>query len=346
MEDQISDSLGRLLAAECTPQLIRNVESGASPSALWSLLERSGYADALVPDEAGGSGVGLSAAFELLVLCGFYAVPVPLASTMLARALLVGAGLKPDGGSITFASAAMQPDGGIRCSNTAWGRVADWVLVETGDHARLLPAAAASTCTFGVFALDSEMAWDSDAVAQAETFRTFARLDVVHACGLAALICGALDRVMGLTLSYANERQQFGRAIGKFQAIQHQLSVMAEHAAAARMAAQIGCQGSVVAPHPARVAVAKGRTGQAALEVASLAHSIHGAIGFTAEYDLQIFTRRLHAWRQAAGSESLWHRELGGALLSAEGGTLDFVRFITDATERPKDLHELPEENT
>jgi acyl-CoA dehydrogenase len=132
--------------------------------------------------------------------------------------------------------------------------------------------------------------------------------------------------VFSRTLQYANDRNQFGRPIGKFQAIQHQLSVISEHVFAARMAAQMGCSGDRL-----RVAIAKARTGEAALEVAALSHSIHGAIGFTEEFDLQMYTRRLHAWRQAGGSESYWHDVLGTELVDhRQGLALDLIRATTD----------------
>ncbi len=142
------------------------------------------------------------------------------------------------------------------------------------------------------------------------------------ACLIAAQMAGAMQRVLEMTLQYANDRQQFGRPIGKFQAIQHQLAVMAEHVMAARMAAQIGCESALggqgtLEPALMNVAVAKARANEAAVEVAALAHSIFGAIGFTAEHDLQLYTRRLHAWRQSAGTESYWHEVLGRAVLAA-----------------------------
>ena len=153
----------------------------------------------------------------------------------------------------------------------------------------------------------------------------------MQACVAAALLAGALKKISDLTLRYAGERQQFGHPIGKFQAIQHQVSVLAEHAFAARMAAQIGCQSATATPDRLRVAVAKARASEAALEVAAAAHAIHGAIGFTAEFDLQLYTRRLHTWRQAAGSESYWHRVLGEELVDRRHGlTLDLIRLTTD----------------
>jgi acyl-CoA dehydrogenase len=161
----------------------------------------------------------------------------------------------------------------------------------------------------------------------------------LRAAVIAAQMAGALQRVLEMTLNHANERQQFGRALGKFQAIQHQLALMAEHTLAARMAAQIGCAGFLnigdVQPDGQdrlRAGIAKARASEAAVVVTDLAHSIHGAMGFTEAVDLQLFTRRLHLWRQTAGSESYWHRQVGDALVNQHNGTaLDSLRTATDA---------------
>jgi alkylation response protein AidB-like acyl-CoA dehydrogenase len=136
-----------------------------------------------------------------------------------------------------------------------------------------------------------------------------------------------MERVLQMTVAYANERVQFGRSIGKFQAIQHQLAVMAEHVAAARMAAEIGCAGAGPLPVGLRAAVAKARASEAATVATSTAHAVHGAIGVTAELDLQLFTRRIHEWRADFGSERHWNRVLGRALLASDAAsTLDFMR--------------------
>jgi alkylation response protein AidB-like acyl-CoA dehydrogenase len=154
------------------------------------------------------------------------------------------------------------------------------------------------------------------------------------ACLIAAQMAGAMQRVLEMTLQFANDRQQFGRPLGTFQAIQHQLAVMAEQVLAARMAAQIGCSTAADRPGLMNAAIAKARASEAAVDVTALAHSIHGAIGFTADYDLQLFTRRLHAWRLQAGSESYWNEVLGQAVLNSPQGetgqphTLDILRNI------------------
>jgi len=65
--------------------------------------------------------------------------------------------------------------------------------------------------------------------------------------------------------------------------------------------------------------------------MAALSHAVHGAIGFTAEFDLQLYTRRLHAWRQTAGSESYWHSVLGEELVDRHRGlAIDLIRATTD----------------
>ncbi|MDR0275800.1 MAG: acyl-CoA dehydrogenase [Burkholderiaceae bacterium] len=331
MDDLFSGALRQLLEGRCTPQVVREIEGGASPQPLRQAIEESGFADALVPEAQGGAGLGLSQAFALLQLCGAFALPVPLPETMLARALLAQADIKPPKGSMALAEEATQSqDGTLRCESVRHGRTADAVLVSHQGQCRLLPVATAAR-EAAVFPLDADLQWPASAWAQATPLPGAHDLRTLHAVLAAAQLAGALMAVCQRTLQYANERVQFGRPIGKFQAIQHQLAVIAEHAFAARMAAQIGCQCEGLAPDPLRAAIAKARTGEAAVEVAALAHSIHGAIGFTAEFDLQLFTRRLHLWRQTAGSESYWHGVAGAALLDSPAAlALDTLRAATD----------------
>ncbi|WP_404301103.1 acyl-CoA dehydrogenase family protein [Alicycliphilus denitrificans] len=333
--DLFADAARQLLADQCTPAVVRAIESGGrdapEATALWAQLESTGLADALLSEDDGGAGLGLSQAFGVLEQCGAHALPLPLAETMLARALLARAGVARPAGSIALARGDTTADGGLRCALVRGGRVAQSVLVQAGDAWHLLAVGGAQAAPQAL-ALDAALAWSADAVRAAPVVAVDVAPDLrtLQAAVLAPQMAGALAHVFQRTLQYANERQQFGRPIGKFQAIQHQLAVMSEHVFAARMAAQLGCSGAGVQPDRLRVATAKARCSEAALAVAELAHSIHGAIGFTEEYDLQLFTRRLHAWRQSAGSESYWHDVAGQALLAHRGLTLDMVRRITD----------------
>ena len=64
---------------------------------------------------------------------------------------------------------------------------------------------------------------------------------------------------------------------------------------------------------------------EAAEKVVAIAHAVHGAIGVTAEYDLQLLTRRLQEWRADFGSQGYWHAQLGQALVAASEPTLPYM---------------------
>ena len=330
MDDLFSDAVAQLLRGQCPPDTVRAIEAGGDHRALWQAIEDAGFADALVPEAQGGAGLALHEIFGVLALCGTHAVPLPLGETLLARAWLARAGTALPTGSIAFGEAESTP-GDLVCPLVRTGRVADHVLVARAGALRLLPVALAQATPAG-FALDVTLRWNAAAWNAGTPVTGDAQeLRSLQACLYAAQISGALRSVFDRTLAYANERQQFGRPIGKFQTIQHLLAVMAEHVFAARTAAQLGCQARELVPDRLNVAIAKARTSEAALEVASAAHAIHGAIGFTAEFDLQLYTRRLHAWRQAAGSESYWHAVAGRAHLdSGHTLVLDTIRSATD----------------
>jgi acyl-CoA dehydrogenase len=128
----------------------------------------------------------------------------------------------------------------------------------------------------------------------------------LHVVLTTAQIAGAAARVLEMSIAHAQQRTQFGKAIGSFQAVQHQLSVMAEHACAARMAAQLSFASASHLPDRTLAAMGKSVAGEAAAVIAAGGHAVHGAIGITAEFDLQLYTRRLLAWRVQAGSPSHW----------------------------------------
>lgn len=331
MDDLFSDALRQLLDDQCTPAVVRQIEASSDGAALWVQIDSSGFADALVPEAHGGAGLSLREVLGVMALCGRYTVPVPLSETMLARSVLAHAGVVgiPQG-SITLAQGQLAADGSLVCRGVQLGRVADAVLVSDAQHTWLLSTKDAQS-TPASFVLDADVQWSASQVSAGLKLPQHHDTRLLLACLNAAQLSGALLAVFNNTLQYANDRVQFGKAIGKFQAIQHQLSVMAEHSFAAHMAAQLGCASDTALPDRLCVAVAKARTSEAAVEVAALSHSIHGAIGFTREFDLQLFTRRLHAWRQTGGSESYWHGVLGHELVDKHQGlALDVIRRATD----------------
>ena len=145
----------------------------------------------------------------------------------------------------------------------------------------------------------------------------------------AAAIAGAGDRVLAMTIDYANQRVQFGKPIAKQQAVQQQLAVMAEHVVMARIAGQIGCAHGLMPPLEI-AAIAKQGASRAAVPIAAIAHAVHGAIGISEAHDLSLYTRRLHQWRSIHGSESYWAEQLGRARLTSPIlTTTDYIRSLT-----------------
>lgn len=331
MDNLFADALGQLLADKCTPETIRALEQQAAANhPLWTELQASGFADALVPEDQGGAGLALAEAYSLVELCGQHAMPFPVAETLLGRAWLAKAQLPMPEGALTFTQASPSP-AGLSTGGVRGARLAEATLVAFEQQVRLLPVASARL-EADVFPLDARLHWDRNDWDRAPVVHGLTDLRLSQAALYASLTAGALLHVFNRTLQYANERQQFGKPIGKFQAIQHQLSVMSEHVFAARMSAQLAFTGAGLRIDPLRTAIAKARTSEAALEVAALSHSIHGAIGFTAEYDLQLYTRRLNLWRQTAGSESYWHDQVGATTLLHPGLSLDLICHATDLT--------------
>jgi len=126
-----------------------------------------------------------------------------------------------------------------------------------------------------------------------------------------AQISGGMQRILQESVQYAQDRHQFGRSIGSFQAIQHQIAVLAEHAMAADCIAEAAFAGMGSRLPTLQIASAKIVASDAVSIGAALAHGIHGAIGLASEHILHLITRRLWAWRSEFGSREVWARQLG-----------------------------------
>ena len=140
-----------------------------------------------------------------------------------------------------------------------------------------------------------------------------------------AQIAGATQAVLDMTTRYATERVQFGKPIGAFQALQQQIAVLAEHAGATAVAAECAFAQSLDAAGgfaTLPIAAAKVCSAEAASLAASVAHTVHGAIGFTHEHALHLSTRRLWSWRSEFGNATAWSQRLGQAVCGAGAAAL------------------------
>ncbi len=254
---------------------------------------------------------------------GRHGAPVPIGDTLVAATFLTGAAI-PSG---PLALAVVRNDRPV--IRIPWGGVAEHVVAVSDDGVALHAASA-----LPISARGDNYAGEPWIEVTADALRAGAvpsEAGPRHAQGAGAfaramLMAGALERVVDLSVQYANEREQFGKQIGKFQTIQHYLAEMAGEAAAAGgaldTALDVASSSADTEQHILVIAAAKAYAGRAVSTVNRLAHQIHGAIGFTDEHRLQYSTRRLWAWRDEFGSESEWAAVLGRAVASAGGDAL------------------------
>lgn len=321
-----AEAIEDILRDRCTPAVVRAIEQGGDAASLWQSFAEAGFLELLRREEEGGAGLPLPELYAVVAQFGRYATPLPLAEAIGARAL-VDPGVSLPEGPLTLAPALLRKaDGSLHAPLVPFGTVADHVLAADGDKLVLLSCADARRLPTGIAHSQSATLVWSDHGGAERLAGDAAALAPLAAAVYAAMLAGAMTRVFDMTLQYCNERSQFGRTLGKFQALQHQLAVMAELVAAAGIAAETAFQAESRVPRLLPAAMAKSRASEAAPEVANIAHALHGAIGVTEEYDLQLLTRRLHEMRIAHGAESHWNRIVGEQVLAGSGTLADFVR--------------------
>lgn len=332
----ISESVERLFSQSVDKNILAQAEQGRFQTALWNKVQENGLTLAVVDEVAGGIGETWEGAYSIFRGIGYWQVPLPLAETMIASQLLSMAGIEIPDGPMTLVEDAdkgtlnvEQVAGKIQLTGSVtrapWVRHCNWAVVSLADGRIALmdlkdPAVKVSPATdHAGMPLDGLEFNSAHAVAVAfnpvQTLQQPVR--VLGATAYSIMIVGALERVLSESVQYVNDRIQFGKPIGKNQAIQQQLALVASDVAASRMAALVAAAdmpsaGSLNAQAAFfSAAVAKVRCGEAATRCTSIAHQVHGAIGFTYEHSLHFATRRLWSWREAFGSDAEWAKYLG-----------------------------------
>ena len=140
-------------------------------------------------------------------------------------------------------------------------------------------------------------------------------------------VCAALDQALALCTEHATSREQFGRPLAKFQAVQHLISGVAGEAALARSATEAALSAAVGADWAGAhveflVASARSCTGHAASVVVRNAHQVLGAIGTTREHRLHEYTRAALSWRAEFGSVRYWDEQVTDMAVRAGAGGL------------------------
>jgi acyl-CoA dehydrogenase len=319
MREILVEQMQRVLTDHGGPAVLRANEAGVWPAALWAEVEALGLPTALAPEAIGGAGLGWDDAVALWRVLGAFGAPVPLAACMAANGLLGAAGLEPPAGYV----ALTLPD----APGIAWGRAASHV-VSAGSEGLALHGAAAwrqgrdplSREPLDAGPLPRALAV-GDLPSSLGTGASLLASALLHA----AQIAGAVEAILAMGVDYAQTRVQFGRPIGGFQAVQHLLAQAAGEVAAAGVAADNAGRAVArrgLAEAAFEIACAKLVCGEAAGRVAATIHQVFAAMGFTDDHPLHLHTRRLWAWRDAAGAERVWAQRLGRAALARGGAAL------------------------
>jgi alkylation response protein AidB-like acyl-CoA dehydrogenase len=279
-------SLRDLLAAADVPTAVRAWGAGdfAPGRKLWQRLAELGLMD------LGAHPVELVMAFEEV---GRAAVPGPYVESVAVLPTLL-----PDADPDAMATLAMPPHVPVALDGAAADRVylvdgsslstaTVGATIESVDKARLLTEVVAA-----------------DSLGEVDPAAGFDR----GALATAAQILGAGAALLERATEYAKQRRQFGKPIGSFQAVKHQLADAAVGLDLARPLL-FGAALALDMPTAARdVSAAKVACTDAAYRAARTALQVHGAIGYTSEYDLALWLTKVRALTSAWGTQRV-HRD-------------------------------------
>ncbi len=350
----LRDTVEGLLAEHCTPERVAAAAGTGWDAALWQALEGTGLTLAGSPEEAGGSGGDLASAADIAVAAGAAAAPVPLAETLAAGMLLARAGLAIPPGPLTVAAAAGRGAAlhrGAALRRVPYGRLATTVAAGSGPGGDWLAVIAPSSRVRPGRNLAGEPRDEVEPGADAEVHDApagtadYARR--LRRLFRSLLIAGAAQRALELTVTYVQEREQFGRPLARLPAVQQELARMAGEVALIGAATQAAvaeepsvADGSDAAYGLAEgdaisaVLAAKAQASHSAGIVAAIAHQLHGAIGTTEEHRLRLTTTRLWSWRDEDGPAAECFAELGRAALGAATGAGGLWPWLTGGPGR------------
>jgi len=315
-EDQIlfRDAVRDLLANECPAAVVREAwenETGRTQKA-WAALAEMGVVSMAVSEP--NRGLGMSELDWVLVLeeTGRAALPEPVVeTTVVGMALLEAIGQEVPEGAVSVAVGfESQP-------YVLYADTADLLVLQHGGDLHVLGRDGVSVApqrsvdrSRRLFRVEWTPTTQTLAASGSSAREQIALAWDRAALATAAQLCGLAESMLATTVEYAAARQQFGKPIGSQQAIKHKLADVKikldftrplVHLAAYSLARQ-DPEASV------HVSMAKSMASDLGLLAAGHALQCHGAIGYTYEYDLQLWMKRAWALARAWG-DAAWHRD-------------------------------------
>ncbi|SDD63030.1 acyl-CoA dehydrogenase [Belnapia rosea] len=303
---------------------------GFDPAVLRQMGEM-GWIGLRLPEAAGGAGLGLGEACALAEELGAALVPEPLIPAMLTGSLLAAVGAGPLDRVLSGEALVL----------TAWQERPDTLDVPGSPDAprRFLPMAAGAASFLlpvregGRIALYEQQAGAGLTTEQTQdgghlgtlepSLATATRIadDIGEALSLAldeaalltsAYLLGGMDRAFAMTLDYLKTRQQFGRIIGTFQALQHKAADVRMQIALTRASIEAAAatldDGATGDARRAVISRAKARAAASSMLVTRECIQLHGGIGYTDQYDVGLYLRKAMVMANLYGSAALHRR--------------------------------------
>jgi alkylation response protein AidB-like acyl-CoA dehydrogenase len=320
---EFAAGLRDLLSRACDPEALRAAwesDSGRVPG-LWKRLAETGLLGLTVPEEYGGAGMDLTAAVPALVETGRAAAPEPVVETLAGVALLASAGgpVAEEWLPRVAAGDASLSIGQAHVPLTHGARWADLFLIADEAGIGAFPRDAVDVAPQP--ALDPGVGYglvsargESVGLPGADGFAAFDTAVVA----VSAQLVGLAQAMLDMSVRYALQREQFGKPIGSFQAVKHQLAdVFVDNAFALPVVHRAAWSVAQALPSRARDAShAKHTATLAAEHAARTALQVHAGIGYTYEHDLHMWMKR--AWTLASmwGDLSFHRGRVEAAILS------------------------------
>ena len=290
---------------------------------LWKRLADAGVLGLTVPERHGGAGTDVTAAVPVLVELGRAVVPEPLVATLAGVALLVSAGgpVADEWLPRVVSGDATLAIGQAHVPQVVGGRWADLFLIADDRGIRAVPRGDAQVEHQP--ALDpgagfARVSCAADAGAMLDGADGYAAFDLACVVAAAELV-GLAEAMLDMSVRYAGQREQFGKPIGSFQAVKHQLADVYVGTAFALPVVHRAAW-SVARALPSRqrdVSHAKCAATSASERAARAALQVHAGIGYTYEHDLHMWMKRTWTLASQWGGAD-FHRSRAAAAVLAD----------------------------
>lgn len=339
MKDEVKiilDIFDKILLKNVDHHLRLNLEPNSTQfKTLKNEIISSELTKLLVKEDLGGAGMTLTDIIPIIQLSAQYGTPIPFIETIISNFLLSELNIKAENDFITLTN---KTENILIKKNKISGNfksipylhLAEKILVETEikNQKYIILFKKGGKLTLQKNFL-SEPKFDLDA-SELEIISMMEKPEPIDVQNLLINVrsiqsFGAMEKILKLCIEYCSQRKQFGRTLSKFQMIQNHISEIALEVAASGASLSTLKNNNKNFYNLKSTAIPKIRTGIASGKVIALSHQVHGAMGFTKEYELSYFTKALNSWRNEFGNEIYWQNILGKLFLNQNKNFWEFL---------------------